>query len=172
MSEYKLPCPICGKIREFASKTYFYKARKYNKPCMSCSNSIKAGGKGNLYHGDSKTCPICNIIKPLSEFFSYKIGSHHSCCKNCSKSKSHIYHKNTYRYAKYGITKEQFDELFKNQNGKCPICTIDLKEEIHIDHDHLTGQVRGVLCGKCNKGLGQFNDNIESLTNAIKYLSK
>jgi hypothetical protein len=172
MSEYKLPCPICGKIREFASKTYFYKARKHNKPCMSCSNSIKAGGKGNLYHGDSKTCPICNIIKPLSEFFSYKIGSHHSCCKNCSKSKSHIYHKNTYRYAKYGITKEQFDELFKNQEGKCPICKTELKKEIHIDHDHLTGQVRGVLCGKCNKGLGQFNDNIESLTNAIKYLSR
>lgn len=172
MSEYKLPCPICGKIREFASKTYFYKARKHNKLCMSCSNSIKAGGKGNLYHGDSKTCPICNIIKPLSEFFSYKIGSHHSCCKDCSKSKSHIYHKNTYRYAKYGITKEQFNELFKNQEGKCPICRTELKKEIHIDHDHTTGQVRGILCGKCNKGLGQFNDNIKSLTNAIKYLSR
>ena len=173
MSEYKLPCPICGKIREFASKEYFYRARKHNKCCRSCSNSIQLGGPGNLYReGNFKICTICNTKKSLDEFFRYPSNHYHSCCKICSKEKSQKYHKDTYRYAKYGITKEQFDELFKSQDGKCPICTIELKKEIHIDHDHLTGQVRGVLCGKCNKGLGQFNDNIESLTNAIKYLSR
>ena len=167
---YKLACPICGKDREFATKQYFYKARKHDKPCMSCSNSIKAGGKGNLYHGDSKTCAMCQVIKPLTEFFSYEAGNHHSCCKDCSKSKSHQYHKNTYRFAKYGIDKEQYDIMILDQNDKCGICKKELHNEIHIDHDHATGKVRGILCGKCNKGLGQFDDNVEFLRNAINYL--
>lgn len=173
MSEYKLPCPICGKIREFASKTYFYKARKHNKPCKSCSNSLNAGGIGHVLYNDKgqKCCIDCKEFKSLDEYYDNKARKT-SVCKDCSHKRASKYHKNTYRYAKYGITKEQFDELFKSQDGKCPICTIELKEEIHIDHDHTTGQVRGILCGKCNKGLGQFNDNIESLTNAIKYLSR
>jgi len=173
MKEYKLPCPSCGKVREFSTKQYFYRARKHNKPCKSCSNSLNAGGIGHVLYNDEgqKCCIDCKQFKSLDEYYDNKTGKT-SVCKDCSHMRASKYHKNTYRYAKYGITKEQFDELFKNQEGKCPICKTELKEEIHIDHDHLTGQVRGVLCGKCNKGLGQFNDNIESLTNAIKYLSK
>jgi len=173
MKEYKLPCPSCGKLREFSTKQYFYRARKHNKPCKSCSNSLNAGGVGYVLYNDEgqKCCIDCKQFKSLDEYYDNKAGKS-SVCKDCSHKRASKYHKNTYRYAKYGITKEQFDELFKNQEGKCPICKTELKEEIHIDHDHLTGQVRGVLCGKCNKGLGQFNDNIESLTNAIKYLSR
>jgi hypothetical protein len=172
MTDYKLPCPICGKLREFASKQYFYKARKHNKPCRSCSNSIQLGGKGNLYRGKFKMCSLCNVEKPLDEFFKYASGHHHSCCKPCSKIKSQTYHKEIHRYKQYGITKQEFTQLIDNQNNKCVICNNDLDNEIHIDHCHKTGEVRGVLCGKCNKGLGQFDDNIIYLTNAIKYLTK
>jgi hypothetical protein len=171
MSEYKLPCPVCGKIREFATKEYFYKARKHNKACKSCSNSIKLGGPGNLYReGNFKICTSCNTKKSLDDFFKYPSNHYHSCCKECSKEKSQRYHKNTYRYAKYGINKEDFDKMIIDQNNSCKICNQQLNDEIHIDHCHSTGKVRGLLCGKCNKGLGQFNDDIEILTNAIKYL--
>jgi hypothetical protein len=173
MNSYKLPCPVCGKIREFATRQYFYKARKYNKTCKSCSNSLNAGGDGHVLYNDQgdKCCIDCKQFKSLDQYYNNKSGKT-SVCKECSHKRASKYHKSTYRYAKYGISKECYDEMFKDQYEKCPICEIKLQEEIHIDHDHETGKVRGILCGKCNKGLGQFNDNIKSLTNAIKYLTK
>ena len=63
--------------------------------------------------------------------------------------------------------------MLDNQGHVCMICKKDINEHSsHIDHSHVTGKVRGILCEKCNKGLGQFDDNIEYLNNAIKYLSK
>lgn len=173
MKSYKLPCPSCGKIREFASKQYFYKARKHNKLCKSCSNSVNAGGTGYVLYNDQgdRCCIDCKQFKSLDQYYNNKSGKT-SVCKECSHIRSIKYHKSTYKYAKYGITKELYDEMFKRQDGKCPICNICLEKEIHTDHDHLTGKVRGILCGKCNKGLGQFDDNVIYLTNAIKYLKK
>lgn len=173
MKEYKLPCPICGKEREFASKSYFYKARKYNKACKSCSNSIQLGGKGNLYNeSGERLCIDCNNYKPVSEFHKNKKNHTNSVCINCGKERSKTYHKSYYKYEKYGITKKYFDNIQEAQLGKCAICNTSILQEGHIDHCHTTGKVRGILCGKCNKGLGLFNDNVNYLTNAIKYLTK
>ena len=171
MKEYKLPCPSCGKVREFSTEQYFYKARKHNKPCRSCSNSLKAGGAGYVMYNDEgdRCCIDCKQFKPLDQYYINKSGKT-SVCKECSHKRASKYHKSTYRYAKYGISKEDFDKMISDQNNVCKICNQELTEEIHIDHCHLTEKVRGILCGKCNKGLGQFNDNIEILTNAIKYL--
>jgi hypothetical protein len=77
------------------------------------------------------------------------------------------------RIRAYGISVEEYDEMFESQNGSCWICR---KEEgvksLCIDHDHETNQVRGLLCITCNKGLGDFQDNIEFLNRAIDYLKK
>lgn len=64
---------------------------------------------------------------------------------------------------------EQFDGMMFDQNSKCAIC---YREMIlpHIDHDHATGQVRALLCGTCNTGLGQFGESTERLFRAISYL--
>jgi hypothetical protein len=171
--KYELPCPVCGKVREFATKAYFYKARKYNKTCKSCSNSIQLGGLGNLYNSaGEKLCIDCNIHKPISDFHKNKKKYLSSVCINCSKERSKAYHKSYYKYEKYGITKEEFDRIQTAQLGECAICNKPIFQEGHIDHCHATGKVRGILCGKCNKGLGLFDDNINYLTNAIKYLTK
>ncbi len=71
----------------------------------------------------------------------------------------------------YGITLDTILEL--KSIDKCQICYINLPEtkDRFIDHCHETGNVRGVLCTKCNSGLGQFKDNTEILLNAIKYLN-
>jgi hypothetical protein len=171
--KYELPCPVCGKVREFATKAYFYKARKYNKTCKSCSNSIQLGGLGNLYNSaGEKLCIDCNIHKPISDFHKNKKKYLSSVCINCSKERSKAYHKSYYKYEKYGITKEEFDRIQTAQLGECAICNKPIFQEGHIDHCHATGKVRGILCGKCNKGLGLFDDNVIYLTNAIKYLTK
>lgn len=74
----------------------------------------------------------------------------------------------------YGITSEEFDALFEQQNGVCAICG---QEEFHIwkrrlsvDHDHETGRIRGLLCHNCNNMLGHAKDNVKTLMRAIAYL--
>jgi len=81
---------------------------------------------------------------------------------------------------KYGITIEQYDEMRKAQDGLCAICSQEEKSahrngtvrQLSIDHCHTTGNVRGLLCGNCNNGLGHFKDNPASLERAITYLRK
>jgi hypothetical protein len=79
---------------------------------------------------------------------------------------------NTALRRKYGISAAQKAAMVRWQRGVCPICGIDApgKTGWHVDHDHTTGRVRGVLCGPCNRGLGQFRDNIALLHNAADYL--
>lgn len=72
------------------------------------------------------------------------------------------------------MTLEDFFNLKEKQNSCCAICNTKLAEnkDIHVDHCHTTGMVRGLLCRGCNLGLGNFFDNIQALTEAIKYLQK
>jgi hypothetical protein len=86
---------------------------------------------------------------------------------------------------KYGITFDDYCTMCDLVNNICPICGVQVqppdlnmskrgkgpKGALVIDHCHNTGRIRGVLCAKCNVGLGMFNDNIDSLTNAIYYLT-
>ena len=82
------------------------------------------------------------------------------------------------RFARYGLTEATYFDLLKAQGGKCAICDTDKPggqgknrpSGWHIDHDHKTGRVRGLLCHKCNVGLGHFQDSIDTLKAAIKYL--
>lgn len=74
----------------------------------------------------------------------------------------------------YGITPTDYDALLKSQGGKCAICkrpSSDFKRRLHVDHDHTTNKIRGLLCVKCNQGIGYFNDCPELLQQARKYLS-
>lgn len=83
-------------------------------------------------------------------------------------------YKNHYLKKKYGITSEQFEAMIVQQNGCCQICGKRFvnSKSIHVDHNHRTGKVRSLLCGKCNSGLGYFGECIDNLLNAIQYLTK
>lgn len=82
---------------------------------------------------------------------------------------------NHYKY-NYGITLAERDQMFINQSYLCPICSTLLNPKeirsVHVDHCHATGKVRGILCLKCNLGLGYFRDSEEFLSSAIEYLRK
>ena len=75
------------------------------------------------------------------------------------------------RIRSYGISEDEFDQMMINQGGKCYICKGDNGSiALCIDHDHLTGKVRGLLCNKCNRGLGLFSDDLVLLKRAMSYL--
>ena len=77
------------------------------------------------------------------------------------------------KFKKYGIDEKQYIELYNKQEGKCAICGThqnELKSALHIDHNHKTNKIRGLLCFKCNSLLGYANDNIIKLESAVNYL--
>lgn len=74
---------------------------------------------------------------------------------------------------KYGITEEIYEKILKAQNGRCAICKCQQHyQRLAVDHDHKTGQVRGLLCVQCNRGLGRFFDSELRLRNAADYIAR
>lgn len=77
------------------------------------------------------------------------------------------------RRAKYGLPDEALSQLFATQSGGCAICRCALEiSRLCVDHDHVTGKVRGLLCSPCNKALGFFRDDTARLRAAISYLRR
>ena len=83
--------------------------------------------------------------------------------------------------AKYGITPEEYERMFQDQNGLCAVCkrpeiATDHKggpiRRLSVDHDHITNEVRSLLCCNCNQALGKFQDDILILESALEYLRK
>lgn len=75
------------------------------------------------------------------------------------------------RLRTYDLEPEHFARLYVFQRGACAICRTALAvDETHIDHNHSSGAVRGLLCQPCNVGIGFLRDDVQSLTRAIKYL--
>lgn len=74
----------------------------------------------------------------------------------------------------YGITYHQYKDLLRSQHGSCAICQTDLgtlaPKSVHIDHDHVTDDVRGILCSRCNQALGLFKDSPQIMRRAAAYI--
>ena len=79
----------------------------------------------------------------------------------------------THYRKRYGIDINIYEKMLESQNGCCAICgtaQAELKKTLAVDHCHVTGRVRGLLCDPCNKGLGYFRDSLEIMSRAIDYL--
>ena len=143
----------------------------------------------------TKTCSKCRFEKPIEDFHinrKSKDGKQHRC-KECSKeltqAATKVWRTNNPTAAsasnirtkiklKYGLTLEEITKLLDTQNGCCAICdepisfiANDKRSKPHVDHDHETGIVRGLLCLTCNTGLGMFRDSKNLLEQASVYLS-
>jgi hypothetical protein len=75
---------------------------------------------------------------------------------------------------KYGITLEDYDRMFDAQGGVCAICGEARPEErtLHVDHDHETGAIRGLLCFRCNNALGDLREDVDLFQAAVNYLDR
>ena len=119
-----------------------------------------------------KKCYKCSEIKNKTEFVKCSKNSDglYSYCKKCTYET-----KRPMRWKELGMdfSLEDYTNLSELQDNKCAICKEDAstnKRRLAVDHCHKTGNVRGLLCGKCNTALGKFKDDIEILQNAINYL--
>jgi hypothetical protein len=72
----------------------------------------------------------------------------------------------------YGIGLHQYEQMFKDQSGECFICGNSEDRNLAVDHCHKTGAVRRLLCQKCNRGLGMFNDDPSMLKKAAWYVEQ
>ena len=140
-------------------------------------------------------CKDCNEVKESSQFYFNKarvykktgLPIRFSYCKDCHKIRAKIHSsmnkktiENNRRINAYGISTEDYEVIHKKQDGRCKICK-DKRERLtkngqvfslSIDHNHNTGRVRGILCNKCNLGLGNFGDKVTYLLRAVCYLLK
>lgn len=133
----------------------------------------------------TKTCSKCGENKSKTEFHT-KRASKDGCTPQCKVCRSENYHvrrddclerqRNCDLTRKYGISSQEYNDLFQIQNGCCNICFKTL-EEINeryfcVDHCHNSGVIRGLLCRKCNSGIGMFDDNPKILKSALEYITR
>ena len=121
-----------------------------------------------------KVCTKCRVEKPLSEYSraSKKLKSKDGLqyyCKECCRWTSIA--------RRYGIEREEYERMFREQEGKCLICEskFDRSSRVKkpcVDHCHKTERVRGLLCHQCNMALGMFKDSTHRLQNALSYLEQ
>lgn len=158
-----------------------------------CSNCFRAYVKGlnkrevtiaEVFDG-CKKCWVCKELKPVEEFHkrSKAKDGRNNTCHSCENSRSRIRGREpwTNLYKKYGITKERYEQMLQEQGGGCAICGVTegvidsrtgLPRRLHLDHNHKTGQLRGLLCSWHNVGIGHFKEDINMLIEATAYLMR
>jgi hypothetical protein len=127
---------------------------------------------------EHKWCPECGEVKPFLDFPANRRmrSGYMTYCRPCHAAitrrdkERHGGARNYHLRRRYGITVEHYDRMFAEQHGKCAICWEAPAE--HVDHDHATGRVRGLLCFNCNGALGQFRDRIGLMLRAAAYLRR
>ena len=146
--------------------------------------------------GDAKRCPRCGATKPMAEFDRRPNGRPKGYCRECeaayqesraelpegreqhrrARAKWNDANHEYFLMYRYGITKERYDELLAEQGGGCAICGTSEpggRDKVwQVDHCHNSNKVRGLLCGLCNRGLGQFRDDVDRLRSAVRYLER
>lgn len=147
----------CTKCGESKSKTDFYKDSKskdgFKFWCKVCSNSATKEWENK---NKEKRREIKKRWRQNNRSLSKKI------------------HRNSALKFKYGITQTEYEEILSHQGGVCACCSRfpDNKRNLGVDHDHSSGEIRGLLCDHCNVGIGRLGDCEEGVFAALAYLKR
>ena len=183
-------CTNCGIAKPFEEFSPSKKNRdglvSHCKACLreraARDRDIRRGGPPTMItarvtpHG-MKWCPSCEAFLDVEMFGRNRSAAdgRTAYCKQChneigrrNRERRHGSTREYHLRQRYGIGVAEFDAMVEAQDGVCALCRE--REPEHVDHDHVTGTIRGVLCSCCNQGLGNFRDNIASLRAAIDYL--
>lgn len=164
-------CDYCGEetIKTLAKVA---DANRHNRKLYcdnSCSSKQRHKFRRDTYVAPlEKCCRSCGCTKLLNQFYVMKtsLDGKDSYCKSCRCRYASRWHKKR----RYGVSPEQESEMLESQDDVCAICGCD--PPLCIDHCHDTNKFRGLLCRKCNAGLGFLGDNLEGLLKAITYLER
>lgn len=115
-----------------------------------------------------KKCAECAETRSLEQFHRRKRSKdgYNYVCKRCDRGKD--YEK------RYGIGIDEYERMLADQDGVCVICKLECRtrEHLSVDHCHETGEVRGLLCSRCNSFIGYADEDTGRLRRAIEYLSR
>ena len=135
---------------------------------------------------NSRVCPDCNTDKPFTDFpkCAARRDGYYCYCKACSNMRSKIWReanvekcqvtaRRTRLRAGYGLSVEDYDDLLETQGGVCAICqgVCPTGRRLAVDHCHVSGVVRGLLCAMCNRSLGLLRDAPANLAACLVYLA-
>lgn len=158
----------CGTEKEVAC---YQLMDKRSKSCGCITTSGHRKKKSSLVQKGLKKCCNCSKIIEESNFTTNNesIDKYAYRCKNCDRD---IYLKRNYQ-----ISLVEFNRLLENQNYSCACCGSQNPFSLSgnnfvVDHCHKTSKIRGLLCNKCNQGLGLFGDNLDGITKAYEYLKQ
>lgn len=183
---------ICSRCKTEKPLEEFHRHRKHKDGHRSCCKECRSKGVvtsdahrlRSLENGNNKSCPKCLTIKPLTDFYKSKDRRRglSTYCIQCDKdiqksrySAENVDKNRSLRLERiYGLDSHSYQQIIDSQGGRCAICDNDEPggrwNTFHLDHCHESDQVRGLLCHRCNTGLGQFQDDPERLEAAAKYL--
>lgn len=137
-------------------------------------NNIKLNRNMNSKNMKTKICTVCKIELTEKNKTS---GKHKHMCKKCNneyyfnlRKKDFEQYKKASIKSKYNLTMEEYYLMLEKANYQCEIC--GEKTNLEIDHNHKTGKVRGMLCDRCNRTIGMFKEDINIMSNAIKYIKE
>ena len=159
--------------------------------CYHKHKSVKAIRRvETVLRNDRKQCQMCNRTRRLRFFHKSKntLDGYSTYCGECRVTQNRESNttmllsvnrerflnqrKNRNLMRTFNITLDEYNRMLSSQNGVCKICKEPPKvKKLHVDHCHTTNKVRGLLCHRCNIGLGNFRDNPMFLSEAISYLS-
>jgi Recombination endonuclease VII len=158
------------------------------KPNKTCKNCNRTSEQTDFWQSCKRMCIDCKKKQNASYVertnynkVFYNNNKERERARNLDKYHTLKYYdenkklwRNNQLKTKYGIDITQYKELLEEQNYKCKICPTMHSEEkkkgLHVDHCHTTGNIRGLLCGACNTGLGLLKDDAYLMEKAIEYL--
>ncbi len=155
----------CSQCKEYKPKEEFYsrKSRKrgHNYRCKMCEKAYTQQPHAR------------ELLRERARRYSHRL----------KKENPEEYYRRSRRSClnQYGLTEKDYEELLEKQNGVCAICgkppygkraAHNQESKLHIDHNHTTGKVRGLLCTRCNTSIGGFDENISIIEKAIQYLKE
>lgn len=182
---------VCSKCKISKTIDSFNKNKAmkdgYQNQCTVCQNSYWKSKnqiskqeaeiflKNKVESGEKFEYKSCKLFKTADGFYYQRsyggVRLALNKCKDCQT--------NYQRNKSFGITDEDFEKMLSHQNNKCAICQIDHdtyravtqnNRRFAVDHCHSTEKIRGLLCDKCNRGIGYFKDSDHLLLRAINYL--
>ena len=151
----KLNCKTCGESKpESSFGTYTSRGHTYHRVhCKDCRNKEASEAR------DDRTRWL------EREQYRRKVEE--------DKQGTSDYYRDWHLRKKYGITLDEFNQLSEAQGNKCCICSEENKvhQNLVVDHNHATGEVRGLICSPCNSALGLAKDSVKVLEAMIEYLN-